>query len=155
MGPVSAGALLGLSIAAPPGPVVAAMATEAVRGLSRQSILTGFGAMTADATWLGVAALGFVAYPHDHERAVGALGLCGAADLEAALVAFLRESRPLDVADLPLAAARDLSELHARAEVVETEFSPDAVRVTFRAREEDVAWLRGRGHAVVRAAARP
>ncbi len=75
----------------------------------------------------------------------------GLADLERALIEFLRESRPLVVADLPLSAARDLAELHARAEVVETEFSADNVRVTFRARDEEVEWLRGRGHRILTA----
>ncbi len=74
-----AGALLGLSIAAPPGPVIAVMATEAVRGRSRESMLTGFGAMAADATWLAFAVAGFIGYLRDHSRAIGVLGLCGAA----------------------------------------------------------------------------
>ncbi len=74
----------------------------------------------------------------------------GLPGLERAIVEFLRESRPLVVVDLPLTAARDLSELHGRAEVVESEFNADAVRVTVRAREEDVAWLRSRGYAVGR-----
>lgn len=73
----------------------------------------------------------------------------GIADLERALVEYLRESRPLVVVDLPLSAARDLAELHARAEIVESEFSADAVRVTLHARPEDVAWLRSRGYRVV------
>jgi threonine/homoserine/homoserine lactone efflux protein len=87
------GALLGLSIATPPGPVIAIMATEAIRGRSRQSILTGFGAMTADAVWLGFAVIGFIAYLRDHSRAVGVLGLCGAALLVWMAWGALRSAR--------------------------------------------------------------
>jgi threonine/homoserine/homoserine lactone efflux protein len=73
-----AGALLGLSIAAPPGPVIAVMATEAVRGHTTGALLTAAGAITADAVWLGLVALGFIAFLGDHPRVVGFLGLCGA-----------------------------------------------------------------------------
>ncbi len=73
-----AGALLGLSIAAPPGPVIAVMATEAVRGRATESLLTAAGAITADAVWLGLVVLGFIAFLGDHPRVVGFLGLCGA-----------------------------------------------------------------------------
>lgn len=70
---------MGLSIAAPPGPVIAVMAAEAVRGRARRSILTGLGACTGDAVWLSLAALGFVAFLEGRPRALGALGLAGAA----------------------------------------------------------------------------
>jgi len=88
-----AGALLGLSIAAPPGPVIAVMATEAIRGKCRASMLTGFGAMTADATWLGLAVIGFIAYLRDHSRAVGAVGLFGAMLLVWMALGALRSAR--------------------------------------------------------------
>lgn len=73
-----AGALLGLSLAAPPGPIIAVMATEAIRGHSRASLLTAAGAISADAVWLGLVVLGFIAFLGDHPRIVGFLGLCGA-----------------------------------------------------------------------------
>jgi threonine/homoserine/homoserine lactone efflux protein len=76
--PFLAGALLGLSLAAPPGPIIAVMATEAVRGHSRASLLTAAGAITGDAMWLGLVVLGFIAFLGDHPRIVGFLGLCGA-----------------------------------------------------------------------------
>ena len=52
-----AGAALGVSLAAPPGPVTAVMATAASRGRSREAILTALGAITGDAIWLGLATL--------------------------------------------------------------------------------------------------
>lgn len=73
-----AGALLGLSLAAPPGPVTAIMANAALRGRVREAILTAFGAMCADFSWLALAILGAVAYLDRHPRAVGLLGLAGA-----------------------------------------------------------------------------
>ena len=75
---VLAGAALGLSLAAPPGPVMAVMATAASRGRSRESILTALGAISADAVWLSLVTLGFIAYLGNHPRAVGGLGLGGA-----------------------------------------------------------------------------
>lgn len=74
-----AGALLGLSLAAPPGPVTAIMANAALRGRVRESLMTAFGAISADFTWLSLAILGAVAYLDRHPRAVGLLGLAGAA----------------------------------------------------------------------------
>lgn len=76
---VLAGAALGLSLAAPPGPVMAVMATAASRGRNKESILTAMGAISADAVWLSLATLGFIAYLDDHPQAVGVLGLGGAA----------------------------------------------------------------------------
>ncbi|MCI0566922.1 MAG: LysE family translocator [Acidobacteria bacterium] len=75
---VLAGAALGLSLAAPPGPVMAVMATAASRGRSRESILTALGAISADAVWLSLVTLGFIAFLGNHPRAVGGLGLGGA-----------------------------------------------------------------------------
>lgn len=74
-----AGGLLGLSLAAPPGPVTAIMANAALRGRVREAMLTAFGAMCADFTWLSLAILGAIAYLDRHPRAVGLLGLAGAA----------------------------------------------------------------------------
>ena len=75
---VLAGAALGLSLAAPPGPVMAVMATAASRGRGRESILTAMGAISADAVWLSLVTLGFIAYLDEHPQAVGVLGLGGA-----------------------------------------------------------------------------
>jgi threonine/homoserine/homoserine lactone efflux protein len=74
-----AGAILGISLAAPPGPVTAVMATAASRGRRREAIHTALGAITGDAIWLSLATLGFIAYLGKHPRAVGLMGLCGAA----------------------------------------------------------------------------
>lgn len=76
---VLAGAALGISLAAPPGPVIAVMATAATKGRTRESIVTALGAITADAMWLSLVTLGFLAYLRDHPRGVGGLGLGGAA----------------------------------------------------------------------------
>jgi len=75
---ILAGAALGFSLAAPPGPVMAVMATAASRGRSRESILTALGAISADAVWLSLVTLGFIAFLGNHPRAVGGLGLAGA-----------------------------------------------------------------------------
>jgi len=74
-----AGALLGLSLAAPPGPVMAIMATAALRGRVREALLTAAGAICADFTWLSLAVLGAVTVLDRHPRVVGAMGLAGAA----------------------------------------------------------------------------
>jgi threonine/homoserine/homoserine lactone efflux protein len=74
-----AGALLGLSLAAPPGPVTAIMANAALRGRVRESFLTACGAICADFSWLSLAVLGAIAYLDRHPRVVGAMGLAGAA----------------------------------------------------------------------------
>ena len=74
-----AGALLGLSLAAPPGPVTAIMANAALRGRVRESLMTALGAMSGDFTWLTLAILGAIAYLGHHPRVVGLMGLVGAA----------------------------------------------------------------------------
>lgn len=74
-----AGALLGLSLAAPPGPVTAIMATASLRGRVRESLMTAAGALCGDLTWFSLAILGTIAYLDRHPRAVGLLGLAGAA----------------------------------------------------------------------------
>jgi len=74
-----AGALLGLSLAAPPGPVTAIMATASLKGRVRESLLTAAGAIAGDLTWLSLAILGAVTVLDRHPRAVGLMGLAGAA----------------------------------------------------------------------------
>lgn len=74
-----AGALLGLSLAAPPGPVTAIMATASLKGRVRESLLTAAGAISGDLTWLSLAILGAVTVLNRHPRAVGIMGLAGAA----------------------------------------------------------------------------
>jgi threonine/homoserine/homoserine lactone efflux protein len=74
-----AGALLGLSLAAPPGPVIAIMANASLRGRVRESILTAFGAIGADLTWLAFAVVGVVTVLGRHPRLVGLMGLGGGA----------------------------------------------------------------------------
>ena len=72
-----AGALLGLSLAAPPGPVMAIMAHAALRGRVREAIVTALGAICADFTWLMLAVLGTVTLLANHPRLVGILGIAG------------------------------------------------------------------------------
>lgn len=74
-----AGALLGLSLAAPPGPVMAIMASCSLHGRLRQAMFTAFGAISADFCWLSLSLLGALAFLGGHPRWVGALGLVGAA----------------------------------------------------------------------------
>jgi threonine/homoserine/homoserine lactone efflux protein len=73
-----AGVLLGLSLAAPPGPVMAIMANASMRGRVRESLLTALGAISADLTWLSLAVLGAIAFLSERPRVVGVLGLAGA-----------------------------------------------------------------------------
>jgi threonine/homoserine/homoserine lactone efflux protein len=90
---VLAGAVLGISLAAPPGPVTAVMAAAASAGHRREAILTALGAISGDGCYLALAALGFIAYLADHPRGVGALGLLGAALLFALAVSAVRSAR--------------------------------------------------------------
>ena len=73
-----AGALLGLSLAAPPGPVMAIMATASLRGRVRESLMTACGAICADFTWLSLAVLGAVTVLDRYPQLVGLMGLAGA-----------------------------------------------------------------------------
>jgi threonine/homoserine/homoserine lactone efflux protein len=73
-----AGALLGLSLAAPPGPVTAIMVSASLHGRVRQAFLTALGAISADFCWLSLSILGVLAIFHDHPRWLGYLGLAGA-----------------------------------------------------------------------------
>ena len=74
-----AGALLGLSLAAPPGPVTAIMVSASLHNRVRQAFLTALGAISADLCWLSLSILGVLAIFHDHPRWLGFLGLAGAA----------------------------------------------------------------------------
>jgi len=76
-----AGMALGLSLAAPPGPVMAVMATASAQGRPRESIVTALGATTADAVWLVLVLLGFIAVLQSHPRVIGGLGFLGGAML--------------------------------------------------------------------------
>ncbi len=87
------GALLGVSLAAPPGPIMAIMATAAVRGRVKESIHTALGAITGDACWLTLVTAGFLAFLRGHARAVAALGLAGGAMLLWMAWATLRATR--------------------------------------------------------------
>lgn len=71
------GILLGLSLAAPPGPILAVMAHEAMQNRVRAALLMAAGAMTGDAAWLGLAALGTVTLFAEFPRVIGLLGMIG------------------------------------------------------------------------------
>lgn len=60
-----AGAALGLSLAAPPGPMNAVIAEESVNRGWRSGFLAGVGAMTADACFFVLALAGLVAFIRD------------------------------------------------------------------------------------------
>lgn len=60
-----AGALLGLSLAAPPGPMNAVIAEESVNRGWRSGFAAGIGAMTADACFFVLALAGLVAFIQD------------------------------------------------------------------------------------------
>lgn len=76
---VLGGALLAISIAAPPGPVTTIMANCAMRGRVRESLLMAAGAILGDMVWLGLAIIGVIAFLDHRPHAVGILGLVGAA----------------------------------------------------------------------------
>ena len=58
---------------------MAIMANAALKGRVREGVLTAFGAISADFTWLLLAVLGAVTLLAAHPRWVGVLGLGGAA----------------------------------------------------------------------------
>lgn len=72
-----AGMLLGLSLAAPPGPILAVMAHEAMRNRIRPALLMAGGAMTGDAVWLALAAFGTITVFAQYPRIIGGLGVVG------------------------------------------------------------------------------
>lgn len=75
----AAGALLGLSLAAPPGPVTALMASEAAQRGPRAGLVVGLGASTADFGFFLLAFAGAVAVLAQRPVLLGALSLLGAA----------------------------------------------------------------------------
>ena len=77
----AAGMVLGLSLAAPPGPVMAIMATASAQGRPRESVVTAMGAILGDAVWLVFALAGFIAVLQSHTRVIGALAILGGAML--------------------------------------------------------------------------
>jgi GTP-binding protein HflX len=87
---------------------------------------------------------------HGPGVAVSARTGAGIDELKHALAGFAAESRTSVRVTLPLSAARDLAELHARTQVLESEFTPEVVRLSIRARPEDIGWLRQRGYRVTR-----
>jgi threonine/homoserine/homoserine lactone efflux protein len=74
-----AGALLGLSLAAPPGPVTAIMVSASLHGRMKEAFFTACGAISADFCWLSLAVIGALAFFDHHPRWLGVLGLAGAA----------------------------------------------------------------------------
>ncbi|MGH8362493.1 MAG: LysE family translocator [Gammaproteobacteria bacterium] len=72
------GALLAISIAAPPGPVTTIMANASMRGRVKEALLMASGAISGDIVWLALAILGAVTFLDQRPRVVGVLGLAGA-----------------------------------------------------------------------------
>lgn len=72
------GAVLAISIAAPPGPVMTIMANASMRGRVRESLLTACGGISGDVLWLALAIIGAVTFLNQRPRVVGVLGLAGA-----------------------------------------------------------------------------
>ena len=70
---VVAGALLGLSLAAPPGPMNAVIAEESVNRGWRAGFAAGLGAMTADVLFFGLAAAGVVAFIQEAQTLKGVM----------------------------------------------------------------------------------
>lgn len=72
------GAVLGFSLAAPPGPVLAQLAFETARGRWQKGLLVGLGATSADATFFLLVWLGLLrVVPSDTVLAVMALAGAG------------------------------------------------------------------------------
>ncbi|MFB6109482.1 MAG: LysE family translocator [Halodesulfurarchaeum sp.] len=70
---VLAGVLLGLSLAAPPGPMNAVIAEESVNRGWQAGVAAGLGAMTADVLFFGLAAAGVVAFVRDAQTLKGVM----------------------------------------------------------------------------------
>ncbi|AWB27275.1 LysE family translocator [Halococcoides cellulosivorans] len=68
-----AGAVFGLALAVPPGPMNAVIAEESVRNGMRSGVIAGLGAMAADAIFLGLALVGVVAVVRDVTLLRGAM----------------------------------------------------------------------------------
>jgi threonine/homoserine/homoserine lactone efflux protein len=75
---VLAGLALGLSLAAPPGPVLALMARETTQRGPWAGAKVGLGATTADAGFLVLAALGAIAVLAERPTLMGVVSLLGA-----------------------------------------------------------------------------
>jgi len=75
---VLGGALLAISIAAPPGPVMTIMANASMRGRVKESLLTACGGISGDVAWLALAIIGAVTFLNQRPRVVGMLGIVGA-----------------------------------------------------------------------------
>ncbi|MCA1813891.1 MAG: LysE family translocator [Halobacteriales archaeon] len=75
----AAGVLLGVSLAAPPGPVTALMASEVLQRGPRRGLLVGLGASTADFGFFLLAFLGAIAVLPTLPALLGAVSLLGAA----------------------------------------------------------------------------
>lgn len=76
---VLGGALLAITIAAPPGPVITVMANCAMRGRVREALLMAAGAILGDVVWLGLAIIGAITFLDKRPHVVGIIGLVGAA----------------------------------------------------------------------------
>ncbi|MGH8278019.1 MAG: LysE family translocator [Gammaproteobacteria bacterium] len=72
------GALLAITIAAPPGPVMTVMANCSMRGRLQESLCMAAGAILGDMVWLALAIVGVVAFLDRRPRVVGVLGIAGA-----------------------------------------------------------------------------
>lgn len=75
---IAGGALLAISIAAPPGPVITIMANAAMRGRAKESLITACGAISGDMLWLTLAVVGTVTFLNQLPHVVGMIGLGGA-----------------------------------------------------------------------------
>lgn len=76
---LGAGIALGVSLAAPPGPVTALMVREVAERGPRQAALVGLGACTADMGFLGLAWVGAIALLAARPQLLGAVSIVGAA----------------------------------------------------------------------------
>lgn len=76
---VLGGALLAITIAAPPGPVMTVMANCAMQGRVREALRTVAGAILGDVLWLALAIIGVATFLDKRPHVVGIIGLAGAA----------------------------------------------------------------------------
>lgn len=98
---------LGLSLAAPPGPVLALSAQRAVRWGFLPGLVVALGATTADATWAALMGFGVVPLLRDHPTLLALLALGGGLLMGClAFLAWRAGRRSLD----PAAVARDAAD---------------------------------------------
>lgn len=76
---VLGGALLAITIAAPPGPVMTVMANCSMQGRIKEALRTVAGAILGDVMWLALAVIGAAAFLDKRPHVVGIIGLVGAA----------------------------------------------------------------------------